>query len=255
LDIVLRLVRDVWPVLAREKVAQAEPLFATPAPEPQEPECEAAGGKSRTRRRGGKRRRAEAIESNPGTEELEAGRPVAQAGAEERATYAGEAGAGGEQADAAEEPSLPACAPLADVGLTGAAGVPRPGGAGEQLPTGPGAAADAGPRGERAGTATRTGAPGKGRRRGAEARPARGRVRDDREDSGVGVPPSDESGNARRDGGPSGVRKRPSTNRGDGAAPGSGASVTKRDNRPEPAAERGAPAGPSFRSLVPAGAS
>ena len=41
LDLVLRFVREVWPVLAREKCAQAEPLFATPTPAPQEPEREA----------------------------------------------------------------------------------------------------------------------------------------------------------------------------------------------------------------------
>jgi hypothetical protein len=41
LDVVLPLVRAVWPVLAREKCAQAEPLFTAPAPMPEEPEEEA----------------------------------------------------------------------------------------------------------------------------------------------------------------------------------------------------------------------
>jgi hypothetical protein len=66
LDVILNLVRSVWPVLAREKCAQGQALFANPDPAPEAPVCEAAGQKPRRHRRGGKRRRPEGEESSAG---------------------------------------------------------------------------------------------------------------------------------------------------------------------------------------------
>jgi hypothetical protein len=66
LDVILNLVRSVWPVLAREKCAQGQALFATPGPVPPESEGEAASAKPRARRRRGKGKRPEGEESSAG---------------------------------------------------------------------------------------------------------------------------------------------------------------------------------------------
>jgi hypothetical protein len=102
LDIVLSLVRSVWPVLAREKCAQAEPLFTTPGPVPPQSECEAASAKPRTRRRAGKGRRPEGEERSPGGANLTAALPAE----ESRPQGAGPLG-GPDPAGAACEDDLP----------------------------------------------------------------------------------------------------------------------------------------------------
>jgi hypothetical protein len=102
LDVILNLVRSVWPVLTREKCAQGQALFATPGPVPQEPECETAGEKRRARRRGGKRRRPGGEKSSAGMADAMATMPTE----EPRPQEAGPLG-GADVAGAAAEDMLP----------------------------------------------------------------------------------------------------------------------------------------------------
>jgi hypothetical protein len=202
LDIVLRLVRDVWPVLAREKVAQAEPLFTAPAPAPQEPERGVEGGKTRTRRRGGTRRRPEAEEGSPGTEGPRVELPAEAPRAEELGPLTCPAAAGGAAGDG-RHPDGAQQASASEV-----AAVERQAG---RLPYGaerPGPA----PEGQ-AGTRTRAAGPGEPSRRQGE-----GKV--------PPVSPGGEPGEGGDNGGGDGKRC-PSANGGDGAAPAAGAAVNK----------------------------
>jgi hypothetical protein len=100
LDVILNLVRSVWPVLAREKCAQGAALFTQPAPEG--PGDEAAGERPRTRRRGGKGRRPAAEETSPDV----AVPPVALAAEEPRPGEVGPLG-GADLAWAAAEGAVP----------------------------------------------------------------------------------------------------------------------------------------------------
>jgi hypothetical protein len=115
LDVILNLVRSVWPVLAREKCAQGAALFTQPAQDPESPGCEAAGEKPRTRRRGGKGRRPAAEEDSPGMAGATA--PPAEEPRPEEVGPLGGAGVAGAAAAGAlprGEPEVPAsaCAPV-----------------------------------------------------------------------------------------------------------------------------------------------
>jgi hypothetical protein len=228
LDIVLPLVRAVWPVLARAKVAQAEPLFATPAPAPQEPEREAEGDKPRTRRRGGKGRRTEGEESSPGTAgprtELSAEQPrPEEAGPLDGPGAAGGAAGDGDFPDGVQEDAASECAAVdRQAGrLSYSGGETRDAAAGRGTPANAGSGdkrPGPAPEGQTASTRTRAEGVGEPSRRRAvgEAPPvAPAKVPGEWGGSGAG-----------------GGKRCPSTNRGDGAR----AAVNKRRHRRGPAA-------------------
>jgi hypothetical protein len=201
LDVILSLIRSVWPVLAAEKCAQAQPLFATSTPAAPEPKSEATDDKRRRRRRGGKRRRPEGEESRPAADSPAAQLPVEEPGPEEAGTLDG-CGASGEVAldggclDGTQEaPASEGAAvdrPAGSLSLTAGTGYEQPGPAAEGRPPEAGAAELVAPGrrlGERGATET-------------------------------------------------GGKQCLSANGGDGAGPASGATVSKRHNRPGPRAPR-----------------
>jgi hypothetical protein len=212
LDVILNLVRSVWPVLAAEKCAQGQALFTTADPAAPEAESEAAGGKTRTRRRGGKRRKPEAEERDPGAEGLTGELPVEEARPPDCSGAAGGAAADRRQQETTQEASASECAAEDQQAKC----LPHGAGAGGQRP-------EEAPRGQ-AGTLSRADGPGAlSRQQGAKAVPPVA-LRD-----GPNAPAASEA---------DGEKHCPSANGSNGAGAAPATTVNKPRNRPDLSARR-----------------